>query len=58
MLKIYALDLCDQILLQVVNIMDVCIVAEVFLISSVWHFFAFHFSYQNLKKEFILKAAL
>ena len=46
--KIYVLALCGHIQLKTVNIL-VCIVAQVLLISSIWHFFAFHF---------ILKAAL
>ena len=35
--KIYVLGLCDHIQLKTVNIMQVCIVAQVLLISSIWH---------------------
>ena len=56
--KIYVLGLCVHIQLKIVTIMHVCIVALVLLISSAWHLFAFHFTCQNLKQEFILKATL
>ena len=43
--KIYVLGLCDHIQPKIVNIMGVCIVAQVLLISSIWHIvFAFHFT--------------
>ena len=54
----YMLGLFDHIQLKIVNIMYVCIIAQVLLISSIWHFLHFHFTCQNLKQEFILKAAL
>ena len=41
--KIYVLCLCDHIQLKLVNIMHISIVAQVFLVSSIWHFFFFFF---------------
>ena len=35
--KIYVLGLCDHIQFKIVTIMHVCIVAQVLLISSIWH---------------------
>ena len=53
----YVLGLFDHIQFKIVTIMHVCIVAQVLLISSIWH--CLHFiSRQNLKQEFILKVAL
>ena len=57
--NIFVLGLCDHIQLKIVNIMYVCIVAKVFLISSIWHFLPFiSLTCLNLKQELILKAAL
>ena len=58
--KIYVLGLYDHIHLKIVNIMHICIVAQVFLISSIWHFFFFFFSFHMSKfeTEFIQKTAL
>ena len=52
--KIYVLGLCDHIQLKMVNIMGVCIVAQVLLISSIWHFLHFisHEKISN-KKSFL-----
>ena len=38
---IYVLGLCDYIQLKIVNIIGVCIVAQVLLIRSIWLFFFF-----------------
>ena len=41
--KIYVLCLCDHIQLKIVNTIRVCIVAQVLLIGSIWHFcMSFH----------------
>ena len=48
--KIYVLVLCDHIQLKLINIMGVCIVAQVLLISSVWHI-------DNIKNEHIKSTA-
>ena len=41
--KIYALGLSDHIQFKIVTIMHVCIVAQVLLISSIWHCLHFIF---------------
>ena len=47
--KIYVLGLCDHIQLKIVNIMRVCTVAQVLLISSIWHFFYISFHMTKFK---------
>ena len=57
--RLYVLGLCDHIQLKMVNIMHVCIVAQVSVADQFnLTFFAASFHISKLKQEFILKAAL
>ena len=47
--KIYVLGLCDHIQFKIVTIMHVCIVAQVLLISSIWHCLHFIFILSKFK---------